>query len=505
MSTRKQDPENSTFRQDSFSSSPEFERGVLANLVAARCQVLHDPETIAVLWWLQQVSWRVGGLDAFASVFLSSHQHLIGTGEMHRFGRAPGQIYSAEEVKEIRKAFQNGRYIFQLKDEQSLSEILAGQARRTWEKNDDHDDGLCVKGRHPTTYPVGDFLGQCEMSNDQFTAALKKLLLDPSLDPVRGLWNMPGLWSALSAVRARESQLAALRIVQTKVTNSVFEVLDFALEERAFVLIEGREGIGKTEAAVNWCERHPGKAVYLKIDSGTDDMTFFRGIVKQLGTPRASRKSNDIRTRIEDALQSGHLMLVIDESHFLWPQGTRSERSAPKRVDWLRTAIVDCKVPVALISTPQYFSTQCERFRRGSGWNANQIQRRLTRTLKLPDSLEATDVIAVAKRAFPAASKSTLLSISAVALGSVGYLTSIKHVRQQVDFFSRREDLPERLIIERVLADMGLVLSSEAGDQSDTQDALKTVLTPTSGTLNNSRRDFAPIESRSNNASLVVI
>jgi hypothetical protein len=206
--------------------------------------------------------------------------------------------------------------------------------------------------------------------------------------------------------------------------------LDFALQQRAFVLIEGREGIGKTEAAENWCARHPGRAIYVKLESGGDDGTFYRCLARQIGTA-SSCSPSEMRIRLEDALQMGHIMLVLDESHFLWP--ARQSKVAPHRVDWLRTALIDYQVPVAVVSTPQFFENQCTRFRR-IGWNANQIQRRLTETLTLPEQLEVKDVLAVARCVFPTVDEATLKRIGAFALGSIGYLTSIKHVRQLADF-----------------------------------------------------------------------
>lgn len=107
-----------------------------------------------------------------------------------------------------------------------------------------------------------------------------------------------------------------------------------------------------------------------------------------------------MRARVQDALQAGHLMLVIDEAHFLWPQSERSQRSVPMRIEWVRTALVDFGVPVALISTPQYFARSCAKFMKG-GWNANQVQRRLTHTVVLPDTICEAEVEAVAVRYFP--------------------------------------------------------------------------------------------------------
>ena len=56
MPTRHQSDQDRKFRQDAFASSCEHDRGILGNLVAARCHKITDPEELRVLWWLQQAS-----------------------------------------------------------------------------------------------------------------------------------------------------------------------------------------------------------------------------------------------------------------------------------------------------------------------------------------------------------------------------------------------------------------------------------------------------------------
>src|SRR5690606_3590328 len=122
------------------------------------------------------------------------------------------------------------------------------------------------------------------------------------------------LWDSLVEYRQREIKAARARCVETAVTTQVWDELDYALESRSFVLVEGREGIGKTEAARAWCAQHPGRTVYIRLESGTDEQTLYRSIARRIGTACSyGRKTTEMRARIQDALQSGHLMLVIDE------------------------------------------------------------------------------------------------------------------------------------------------------------------------------------------------
>jgi hypothetical protein len=460
MPTRRQNPDEHQFRQDAFASSADFERGVLGNLVAARCQRIADARVIAVLWWLQQVSWRDGGLDKLAEDFLTENAHLVGTPAMHRFGMQSGQIYSSAQVKEVRQELPRElRDQFLLKGERGLSEVLANRARRLLDDIDDIDDFDVADRaeRRPISFPASDFREACWIDPGQLAKELKQWLVNPSTTPTASLWNMPGLWEALCQWREREATPAVRRIVETEITRKVSEELDYALEQKTFVLIEGREGIGKSEAAVDWCARHPGQAIYVRLECGSDETTLYRAIARQIGTACSyGRTAVDMRARIQDALQCGHLMLVLDEAHFLWPQSERSERTSPKRIDWLRTALVDFGVPVALISTPQFFARQCDRFRK-AGWNSLQIQRRLARTVQLPEELSVDDLLAVARRSFPHAADGLLKRIAALALGTVGYLTTVAHMRKRVDFLAaRRPGVPEHEIIAEELRAGGL-------------------------------------------------
>jgi hypothetical protein len=453
--TRRQDPDTWQFRQDAFASSPEYDRGVLGNLVSERCHKIESSANVAMLWWLQQVSWREGGLEKFAEQFLADHGHLIGTPSMHRFGMKPGQIYSADQVRTVRAELHRGASAFRLKGEKDFN------LHRYPEEMQERALG------YPTSYPAQDFLDECEITPAKLAEHLKRRMLDPQTEPTKGLWNLPGLWPALCAMRQAEIEAAAKRIVDTTVTRMVSEELDYALQARTFVLIEGREGIGKSEAARNWCDRHPGQAIYVRLESGADETTLYRSIARVVGTACSyAKKAIEMRARIQDALQPGQLLLVLDEAHFLWPpRRARVDRSPPKRVDWLRTALIDYGVPVALISTPQYFENSCERFEQG-GWNANQIRRRLARTklLPIPEVIPQGDVVAVACRYFPSMSKQIVRKIAAVARGTPGFLTTIKFIRQRVDFLSTRNaGATEEELVTKALQEMGLIAPDDAG------------------------------------------
>jgi hypothetical protein len=471
MPTRRQDPEHRSFNQSAYASSTEFDRGILGNLAAARCQQLTDREEIKIHWWLQQISWREGGMDAFSRAFLDANHSLIGTKAMHKFGIRKGQNYSAEQVRAIRPEMQirdvEGTFPLRGEEVGSMDDFLDSCVDYAQRLKQDRERAA-LASLHPISYPAAKFVDECEVPVEVFSNALKEALVNPRSDSLReGFWNFPDLWPALLAWRQREIEASRGRIVETQIATSIYEALDFAHESKSFTLIEGREGVGKSAAARAWCERNPGSAIYVSLGSGTDELTLFRSIARALGTACSlSRTPGDIKARIEEALRPGHLTLVLDEAHFLWPQSERAQRSAPRRVDWLRTALIDEGVPVVLISTPQYFKRQCDRFRKG-GWNANQIQRRLGHTLALPEALGKADALAMARFYFPHASPTEAAQIAYVSALTTGYLTTMVHLKKRVDFFKSRkvegsESVPLERAIDEVCAQHGLNLDAAA-------------------------------------------
>ena len=66
MSSTRRAKEGSPFRQERYCSSPEFERGLMAHLVAKRCDCLASSGDEELIFFLQFLSHQEGGLYADA-------------------------------------------------------------------------------------------------------------------------------------------------------------------------------------------------------------------------------------------------------------------------------------------------------------------------------------------------------------------------------------------------------------------------------------------------------
>ncbi len=109
MSSTRHAENGSPFRQERYASSPEFDQGLKANLVAKRCGAL-PREDRDLLYFLLLLSHREGGIAKVASQICANYPHAFATSTMRRLGVKTGQVYSAEEVRKIRLDFPQGNH-----------------------------------------------------------------------------------------------------------------------------------------------------------------------------------------------------------------------------------------------------------------------------------------------------------------------------------------------------------------------------------------------------------
>ena len=130
-------------------------------------------------------------------------------------------------------------------------------------------------------------------------------------------------------------------------------------------------------------------------------------------------------------------MLVMDEAHYLWPQRFFG-RSTPCRVNWLMTALVNYGVPVALITTPQFFRSQKEIESR-SCWTSEQFTGRLGHVAQLPSVLTKADLESVARALVPTGGEQTIVRLVAYAEASAKYLAGIETVVSRATYLAKKE------------------------------------------------------------------
>jgi hypothetical protein len=219
-----------------------------------------------------------------------------------------------------------------------------------------------------------------------------------------------------------------MRLAMTEVALKVFDALDYAWAERKLVRITGSARFGKTESVRTWAAMHPGCARLVTVPCSNSVGDLVRAVAKALGNPASyGSRSLELRSKVEFVLRYGRLGFIADESHFLIAVRYNAT-SSPDRLNWLRTEIVDRRLPCALISTPQAYNGQCERFQRATGYNMEQFTGRTAMALELPDRLTAEDMTALARLHFPELRESLIGMAVGAAKQSQSYLKAIEDI-----------------------------------------------------------------------------
>lgn len=425
MSTTRHAPDNSPLSQERYMSSPEYAelRGVSGTAVALRAAILDDPEKRRLIWWLQAMSLEPGGLRHIARDVLAQYPDRLGTPTMHKLGIKPGKIFKGEALLEIRQELGFDEYAYL-----SRRDIIESG------KPDPYDEKT---GERETAEQL---LRVCrtQAESDYGDSSLEKFLYDICINPRRSLlrkeeeeakyeaykerlranfeaipsYEMRGagvpyfrdVIGALLDYQRRQADAVRKNFVLTAIGKKVWEALDDALKTGRMVLVEGWEGRGKSEAAKAWVRIHLGEARFSSLNGILNKTTFFRDIAKPLGVASSyTRKSTEMQARVEDVLKRSKLMLVLDEFHFAFPQGTRIS-SPPEIVNWIDTALCNNGVPVGCVTTPQIIDC-VKSAGTQAGWNWGQFRRRSPRWVQLPDRNTQADLEAAAQKLMPGLSR----------------------------------------------------------------------------------------------------
>lgn len=413
MSSTRHAAADAEFSQEKFCSSPAFNQGLNANLVAKRAQLVKDPELRAAIWYLQWRSLRDGGLAQVASDLIAQHKGKLGPASMLQLGCEPDRIYSAEEVRAIRGDFPHGETEFRLR-----GEIVEDYDGDGWEIREKRD-----AARQPTAIPAKRFIDVIAERFTELEGHLVRMCLDPDLElsaPVihprlgntGNLWWFPKFESALMRYRQESMRAARARLADTSVSLSLLEHLDFFQRQRPMLVIEGNSGIGKSATVKTWTEMQGGLARYVEVPNSNDDRSFYVEIAEALGVAcGTSYNVQQIKLKVESALEASGLSLVVDEAQFCWPQFVRP-RGTPPRMQWIQTRF-NKGTPLALIGFR--FSKWRKIYTDKAGWPDEQFDRRLNRTIALPEMHSREDLLKIAECIHPRGDAAAHLYLAGVA------------------------------------------------------------------------------------------
>ena len=328
MSSTRHSAVGSPLSYERYMSSPEFVelRGIPGSAVAAKAQLYSDPSKRNLLFFIQSLSLKAGGL-----------QRVAGGACKERTQDRPLQGRDAVDLRRL------------------VAEI-------------------CVNPRQPIEFSR-------ERSESSQSGSAKSLRQ---------------FCDALREFQRQYQRASRSNFVETSIGKEVREGLDHALAVGKMIVIEGASGSGKTTAAEAWCDEHQGQARLVSLSGITHKTGFFQKVASEIGLGTSNRKASEMQMKVEEFFRKTRLMLVIDEAHYLWPQHERVY-STPELINWVNTALVNHKVPVALICTDQFAKLKA-RVEKQTGWTSEQLEHRVSRYQKLSSLPTRVDLEAVAAK-----------------------------------------------------------------------------------------------------------
>lgn len=440
MSSTRHASTESPPRQERYCSSPAYGRGLMANLVAQRCSVLKSSEDRELIWFVQMLSSTEAGLDGLAAELLKRNPDRICTRSMRELGFKAGQKYNTAQVQKVRAELRLVTDSMALADfpiegdenEVGLEGLLYDEPNSRLPRNE-------KERRLPTSYPASVFVEACHRGAPKRLASdLEELCLNPEVGlSGRALWYFQDVVAALRDYRAAWIAEHRSELVVTDLGAKVEDTLNYALVSKGMVLIHGYARTGKTFSAKKWCALHPGVARFVEIPPGASDIGFFRAFAESLGVSiNLNSKAHQLRDRIESVLFTGQQMVVLDESHRLWPESNYRD-ALPFRLSWIMM-LANRGIPVALITTQQFFKAQ-RRAEQKTGWASDQFQGRLLHTEALPDSLSKSDLQAVARALLPEGDAKSIALLVKYAQVASKYLAGIEAVVKRARYQAAKE------------------------------------------------------------------
>ena len=156
---------------------------------------------------------------------------------------------------------------------------------------------------------------------------------------------------AVQHLKNRASE-GATELVETVVTQRIFQALDYARDTSAMVLISGPTGRSKTFAAEHWIRgNNHGRGIYVRCRSASTKRRLVHQICRSAGIGYAGKKTGDLEERLFGAFDWKNT-LIFDEAGHVIPRGRASGTDS---LEFIRDLHDICGCGVALIVTDVYW------------------------------------------------------------------------------------------------------------------------------------------------------
>lgn len=255
-------------------------------------------------------------------------------------------------------------------------------------------------------------------------------------------WNsgyFPGLKSALTVHRQRRRDQAGSGIAPTTQQKEAFKALEYATRIGGINILNGDTRIGKSTSVKNWVDANLDRARYLTLESDTNMTEFYIELADALGCGyvEGRRTASEIKRLIREAIIGSGLTLVIDEAHNM----LQTPKQAIKRIEWIRTGLVNKGVSVVLVTTPQFLRSLND-IASETGFNMDQIKGRVSRVFNLPEEPSDADLETYAKHLFPWIEGKLLKAFAATGKGSDTKFHAMKAIAEEARMLADMQGKP---------------------------------------------------------------
>lgn len=437
-------------KQNGWASAPEFEqlRGVSGTAVALKAALQDTPPKRELLYFIQALSLRDGGLKRLVRELIEMFPDRIGSPTMHRVGCKPGKRLTLAQRVEIF-------------EELNPASSLLNYFRESLAKND-----CSIEDNFRLKKTAEDFRHDCHAQAESLDAFLEEVCCNPKLilasefdskqraDYQRRLSEETGenhlpdyrfctlpyfhdILGALFEFQRRYAEQVRADYAETSIGKIVGDALDYAQETGRSALIEGNSGFGKTTAIKAWHEMHLGQSRYVQLSGITTRGAFLKRVARACGVANGDGLSMErIQGRVEDYLRRTKLLLIIDEGQYLWPQGKRIT-THPELINWINTALYNEGVPFAISATKQ-FSLRRQVVENQTSWSSEQLRRRTRKVFPLPDAPTTDDLRLVARKLLGGLGETAVEFVAGYAMASRGYFQTITDAVDDAQLIARR-------------------------------------------------------------------
>jgi hypothetical protein len=240
-------------------------------------------------------------------------------------------------------------------------------------------------------------------------ALLFRFLCEPQ-SPLRRPWYFPDLPAALIELMEMHAQAVASTVPLTAITRQINEAFEFASNARTLVRIEADGRFLEEETIRALCQARPGRIAPVETPCENSDLEFFRALAKALGFDSNFKSINaEMRAKIVAVAQSCRFLFVFLNAQHLFP-ARFSSNTPPMRLSWIKTRLLDHRVPVAFVANKRQFEDAAKRFTKATkraddhadGHPLDDLLKMQAMTFVLPAKLDKHDLFALARSRFPA-------------------------------------------------------------------------------------------------------